>query len=375
MLTPAVIRIAEAVVQKVDRQNPADAVLRTVLRRSQATPDMARRVSRAVFAFYRWQGWINQRDYLPRQFTAAWNLAERFQRSPRSFADDELRQRAVPDWIWHEVELMPEWLRAIQREPTLWLRARPGQAKTLADTLRDCRSAGPGPLADALEYLGDLDLFATDAFQSGAFEIQDLSSQWVGWLCAPKPGETWWDACAGEGGKLLHLSDLMQNKGLIWASDRAAWRLDKLRKRAARSRAFNYRLAPWDGGERLPTKTRFDGVLLDAPCSGLGTWHRNPHARWTTRPEDVAELAALQSRLLVHAAAAVKPGGKLIYAVCTLTRAETTDVVQAFGKRCPEFKPLALADPFHPRQPPHPQLWAWPQDRRGNGMFVAAWTR
>ena len=375
MLTPAVIRITEAVVEKVDREHPADAVLRLVLKRCQPSPDIARRVSRAVFAYYRWRGWLDHHEYLPRQLTAAWQLAERFERSPRSFTDDELRRRAVPDWTAEEVEVSIEWLRALQREPALWLRARAGQGGALAQKLQQCRPAGDGRLAEALEYHGDEDLFQTEGFKAGEFEIQDLSSQWVGWLCDPKPGETWWDACAGEGGKLLHLSDLMQNKGLIWASDRAEWRLDKLRRRAARARVFNYRLAPWDGGERLPTKTKFDGVLVDAPCSGVGTWHRNPHGRWTTTRADVAELGELQGRLLAHASAALKPGGRLVYAVCTLTRSESVAVAENFERRCPDFKALPLADPFEPEARPVAQLWTWPQDRSGNGMVVAAWRR
>src|SRR4029077_5055580 len=137
-------------------------------------------------------------------------------------------------------------------------------------------------------------------------------------ICAPEPAQTVWDACAGEGGKTLHLSDLMQNKGLIWASDRAEWRLQILKRRAARAGVFNYRPKLWNGGPKLPTKTLFDIVLLDAPCSGIGTWQRNPHGRWTTTPDDIYELAELQSRLLSPAAAAVNPGGKLIYSACTL---------------------------------------------------------
>lgn len=375
MLTPAVIRIAEAVIRKVDREHPADFVLRTVLHRCDASPDMAHRVSRAVFAFYRWQGWLNPRDSVPRQLTATWTLVERFQRSPGSFSDEEFREKAVPSWISREMDFSVEWLRALQREPALWLRARAGQGKVLAEKLGRCRAAGDGFLADALEYLGDEDLFRTEPFKAGEFEIQDLSSQWVGWLCDPKPGETWWDACAGEGGKLLHLSDLMQNKGLIWASDRAEWRLKKLRQRTARAQVFNYRAAMWDGGERLPTKGKFDGVLVDAPCSGVGTWQRNPHARWTITPADVSELGEVQGRLLAHAARAVKPGGKLIYSVCTLTRAETVTVAERFEQQCSEFRPLRLSDPFKREELAAPRLWAWPQDRSGNGMFVAAWRR
>src|SRR5882672_1294244 len=103
----------------------------------------------------------------------------------------------------------------------------------------------------------------------------------------------------------------MQNKGLIWATDRAAWRLDSLKRRAARARIFNYRARLWDGGPKLPTKTKFDGVLLDAPCSGIGTWQRNPHARWTTTVDDLRELGELQRRLLSNVAPATQLGGKL----------------------------------------------------------------
>ena len=234
-----------------------------------------------------------------------------------------------------------------------------------------------------MRYLGEEDLFRRAEFHAGEFEIQDIASQAVGWLCAPKPGETWWDACAGEGGKLLHLSDLMENQGLIWASDRAAWRLQKLKRRTARAKAFNYRAALWDGGAKLPTKTKFDGVLVDAPCSGSGTWQRNPHARWTTTAEDVEELAEVQKRLLAHAAASVKPGGKLIYSVCTLTRLETEGVVNAFSGTQPAFEPLALPGIFSARTGQSlsrpagsaAMMTIWPQDLGGNGMFVAAWRR
>jgi 16S rRNA (cytosine967-C5)-methyltransferase len=230
-------------------------------------------------------------------------------------------------------------------------------------------------LADTLEYLGQTDLFRTPEFHAGEFEIQDLSSQLVSLLCEPKPDETWWDACAGEGGKTLHLSDLMGNKGLIWASDRAGWRLQKLKRRAARAKVFNYRSAPWEGGPKLPTKTNFDGVLLDAPCSGLGTWQRKPHARWTTTPADVRELSQLQSQLLARAVPAVKPGGKLIYAVCTVTRAETSEVARRFSERFPDFQPLPLVNPLQPNGAPTSTLWIWPQDSGGNGMFIAAWRK
>ena len=168
------------------------------------------------------------------------------------------------------------------------------------------------------------------------------------------------DACAGEGGKTLHLADLMQNKGLIWASDRSIRRLHVLKQRTARAGVFNYRAVAWNGGPQPPTRTRFDGILVDAPCSGVGTWQRNPHARWTVSPADVHELAAVQRQLLDHVAGALKPGGRLIYAVCTLTRAETSGLAAEFSRIILNWNPPPCFRPpaFRGRQamvsPPSP---------------------
>ena len=121
----------------------------------------------------------------------------------------------------------------------------------------------------------------------------------------------------------------------------------------------------------LPTKQKFDGILLDAPCSGVGTWQRNPHARWTTTPADVAELAATQFALLNNVAGSLKPGGRLIYAVCTLTRSETTAVAAAFTTTHPELEAL----PLSPLNSPASSIFLWPHELNANGMFIAAWRK
>ena len=189
----------------------------------------------------------------------------------------------------------------------------------------------------------------------------------------------------------------MANKGLIWSTDRNARRLDTLKRRAARAKLFNYRTALWDGSARLPTKTKFDGILVDAPCSGVGTWQRNPHARWTTTLNDVRELAATQLALLNHVAGSLKPRGRLIYAVCTLTRSETTAVAEAFTAAHPEFEPVSPENREQKTEdretqvrppsdlPPSPSLrrtgrppssvFLWPHELNANGMFIAAWRR
>jgi 16S rRNA (cytosine967-C5)-methyltransferase len=377
-LKEIVLKIAEAVLRKSGRDHPADAVLRAELKQRRGLPkEASREVARHVFTWYRWRGWLDERLPLHKTFEQAVEFQKRYNENASGFLDADLVSRAVPGWVWSQVKANAEWIRTLQLEPKLWLRARRGQGKRLAATLGKCRIAGCPGLADAVEYQGGEDLFRSPEFQAGEFEVQDINSQVVSLICEPRSGETWWDACAGEGGKTLHLSDLMANKGLIWSSDRAEWRLKRLRLRAGRAKAFNYRSVLWDGGAKLPTKTKFDGVLVDAPCSGVGTWQRNPHARWTTTESDVRELAQVQLGLLANAANAVKPGGRLLYAVCTLTEAETEGVARAFEGGRPEFQRLPLPNPFRSGSPDRGAqgLWLWPQETGGNGMFVAAWRR
>jgi 16S rRNA (cytosine967-C5)-methyltransferase len=372
----AILRVAEQVVLAADREHPADGVLRETLKAERdLSPEDRRAVSETVFAWYRWQGWRDPKRRLRDQIAAAADMAHDYAINPGRFPEDELLARAVPGWLAEVMQVDARWVRTLQAAPKLWLRARRNLGPEVATELGHCEPFGGGALADTLEYRGDEDLFRTPAFHAGKFELQDISSQAVGFICAPKAGETWWDACAGEGGKLLHLSGLMANKGLIWASDVAEWRLQRLKRRASRAQVFNYRSVAWNGGPKLPTKTKFDGVLLDAPCSGIGTWQRNPHARWTLTPQDVTELAELQGRLLAHAAGAVKPGGRLVYAVCTVTRQETTAVADLFEKQIPGFAPVTFSDPLSPKVPAAARIQYMPQQHDGTGMFVAVWER
>jgi 16S rRNA (cytosine967-C5)-methyltransferase len=361
--------LALKIIAASSRERPADAVLREEFRaqRADLMPSDVSAISRTVFNYFRWRGWLDLEKPLAEQIRKSRELAKAFAANPGSFSDADLVAHVAPEWLRDELEISPAWARAIQAEPKLWLRAQPGHGPELVERLGAAELAGES-LPDAVCYTGEADLFQREEFHAGEFEIQDIASQAVGWICVPQPGETWWDTCAGEGGKTLHLSALMQNKGLIWASDRAEWRLKSLKRRAARAKVFNFRSAAWDGGAKLPTKTKFHGILVDAPCSGVGTWQRNPHARWTTTHQDVKELAEIQKRLLVHVAPSLKPGGKLFYAVCTLTRSETTDVVADFNARHPDFEPLVQAD-FPGTK------FIWPHDLGGNGMFIAGWRR
>ena len=369
--------IAAEVIRLTGKDKPADAALREVLKQiKELAPFDATEIARTVFIYYRWHVWLRDERRVEAKMRLALRLDERFRANEASVPLAELREKAVPAWTAEQMQVSDDWLFSLQRQPKLWLRAKRGTAEALADKLF---GAEVSPLLpEALEFRGEMDLFKTPEFHAGEFEIQDIASQMVGLLCDPKPGETWWDTCAGEGGKTLHLSDLMHNQGLIWASDRAEWRLTKLKRRTGRAKVFNYRAVFWNGGAKLPTKTKFDGVLVDAPCSGVGTWQRNPQARWTTTMNDVSELSAIQKSLLANVAPSVKPGGKLIFSVCTLTRAETTEVVDDFSaKFAAEFEPMPLKQIPEGQSllKPAATKTIWPQDLGGNGMFVAGWRR
>ncbi len=389
MSTPLAQRAAHVIAQ-VSPDAPADFVLR---REIGTDPDLdsveKRALTGAVFAFFRWFAWLDTTDALPRRVLAALDLQKRFDADPAAIKPEALAALALPPWALASLDFpSPEarlaYLRQLQRPPSLWIRPQREFAASIARALRHTapadfgspslgfRPADSTPAPTALRYTGPSDLFKAEEFKKGLFEIQDLASQIVGHACAPLPTETWWDACCGEGGKTLHLSDLMDNKGVIWATDRHTGRLATLRKRAGRAQAFNYRAVTWNGGPFLPTKTKFDGILVDAPCSGVGTWQRNPHARWTLTETDIRELFAIQLQLLENTHKALKPGGRLVYAVCTITRQETTEVVRAFSAAHPELEPITLLGQTAPAAD---GLFLWPHELDANGMFLAAWRK
>ena len=168
-------------------------------------------------------------------------------------------------------------------------------------------------------------------FLSGHIEVQDEGSQLLGLMLAPRRGEAVADFCAGAGGKTLLLGMLMKNTGKLYAFDVSANRLEKLKPRLARSGLSNVHPVCLGRNTKLKRLTgKMDRVLVDAPCSGLGTLRRNPHLKWRQTPDSVAGLAARQSEILVTAARLVRLGGHLLYATCSLLPEENEDIVKAF---------------------------------------------
>ena len=188
-------------------------------------------------------------------------------------------------------------------------------------------------------------LAALKCFKDGLIEVQDEGSQLVGLLVDAKPGMRVVDFCAGAGGKTLAIAAQMKNKGKIFACDVLQGRVDRAAVRFNRAGIFNVERKGLSS-ERDPWVKRhaesFDRVLVDAPCTGTGTWRRNPDAKWKLTPKDLEELTALQGRILDSACRLVKPGGRLIYATCSLLSEENEAQVAQFLEGHPEFKLLPL---------------------------------
>lgn len=181
-------------------------------------------------------------------------------------------------------------------------------------------------------------------FLDGGFEVQDEGSQLLGLLLAPKRGEMVVDFCAGAGGKTLLLGSLMKNTGRLYAFDVSDKRLANLKPRLARSGLSNVHPVRIEHERDAKVKRlagKVDRVLVDAPCSGLGTLRRNPDLKWRQGEGSIAELTAKQAAILAAAATLLRPGGRLVYATCSLLAAENDGVVDAFLAAHPDFKPVA----------------------------------
>jgi 16S rRNA (cytosine967-C5)-methyltransferase len=181
-------------------------------------------------------------------------------------------------------------------------------------------------------------VFVTKAFREGNFEVQDEASQKVAPLLDPKPGERIADMCAGAGGKTLHLAALMKNKGSLVAGDVIPKKLEQLKERARRAGVSNLRIVLLDDTKFVKRhKGDFDGVLIDAPCSGLGVVRRNPDTKWKASEEELTRLKALQATLLTNYSKLVKPGGRLVYATCSMLPEENQEQINKFLESNTDF--------------------------------------
>ena len=305
---------------------------------------------------------------------------------------------------------LPEWLVAplkSQLGDEFWALAeslqQPAPLDLRVNALHDKRAdvqkelgkvsikAVPTPFSPwGLRIDGKPALTKLDAFTRGAIEVQDEGSQLLALLLDAKRGEMVVDFCAGAGGKTLAIGATMRNTGRLYAFDVAAHRLDALKPRLARSGLSNVHPAAIaherdDRIKRLAGK--IDRVIVDAPCSGLGTLRRNPDLKWRQSPKAVEEMTVKQAAILQSAARLLKPGGRLVYATCSILPQENEAIAAAFSAANEEFTPLpvgeilsnlkvdAAASLCSGPDTGQEYLRLWPHRHATDGFFAAAWQR
>ncbi len=250
-------------------------------------------------------------------------------------------------------------LDAANEAPPLTARVnllRVSREKVLEELQAAGIAAEPGRAPAALVFPAGLDPARIRGFQQGWWYYQDQASQWVGYIVNPPAGGVCLDLCSAPGGKATHLAELMHDRGRVFAYDPGASKLRRVAQNARRLHLAGVVPIP-----ALPSALQADRVLVDAPCSGLGTLRRHAEIRWRVREEDLGRLARLQAALLDQAAGYVKPGGDLVYATCTTEPEENEQVVSSFLQRHSEFG-------LHPG----PGADGWPErpDWRADGFFA-----
>jgi 16S rRNA (cytosine967-C5)-methyltransferase len=259
---------------------------------------------------------------------------------PREERWSEAVRASVPDWLHARglEELRTSWvptIDALNRPAPLFLRTNTlrTDAAALAVALAE-EGFSAAPVTghpEALRVTARRDVFRLRAFREGWFEVQDVHSQRIAPLLGVEPGMRVVDACAGSGGKSLHLAALMRNKGRSIALDTAEWKLAELRRRAARAGVDNLEARVIDDPRALKRlHSTADRVLVDVPCSGLGVLRRNPDTKWKLGPGDLERLRALQAQLLLEYSRLVRPGGKVVYATCSVLPSENERQIDAF---------------------------------------------
>jgi 16S rRNA (cytosine967-C5)-methyltransferase len=303
---------------------------------------------------------------------------------------------------------LPEWLATALREQVgpefdalvaslnqpapldLRVNSLKNKREAVLDGLRQAGLSGEAtpfsPLG--IRLVGKPSLAKLPAFVQGDIEVQDEGSQLLALLVDAKRGEMVVDFCAGAGGKTLAIGAAMRNSGRLYAFDTSGHRLDALKPRLARSGLSNVHPVgiAHERDDRIKRLTgKIDRVLVDAPCSGLGTLRRSPDLKWRQNPETVAAQARLQQAILNSAARLLKPGGRLVYATCSLLREENEAVCAAFGEAHPDFEGLPVAALLTQAHVPQADslcageggqfLRLWPHRHATDGFFSAVWRK
>lgn len=357
---------SEAVIQSLrlifEENRYADKVIEKVLKQNPRWGARDRRfIAETTYDIVRWYRWF--RELTQAKGTDFWKLLaawcilsdvdlpawEEFQgiskadvltRQKNAVYSRKIRE-SVPDWLdaLGEEELGTEkWnieLSALNEEAPVVLRTN--SLKITKGDLRqklreeDIATITLDKFPDALVLEERQNIFTTPAFKEGLFEVQDAGSQAISPFLRIESGMRVIDACAGAGGKTLHLAALMKNKGRIVAMDTEQWKLDELQKRARRAGVSNMEARVIESGKAVKRLANSaDRLLLDVPCSGIGVLKRNPDAKWKLSPEFVTKIKELQQHILHDYCDMLKPGGLLVYSTCSILPSENEKQVQQF---------------------------------------------
>ena len=313
----------------------------------------------------------------------------------RSQLQDKLRHN-LPDWLANRLREQLDdagfWalVDTFSASAPLDLRVNTQKAKREAvlEALAAAQiEAAPTPYSTiGIRIPGKPALQKMPLYTEGHVEVQDEGSQLLSLLTAPKRGEMVVDFCAGAGGKTLALGALMRNTGRLYAFDVSAHRLDNLKPRLARSGLSNVyatQIAHENDDRIKRLRGKIDRVLVDAPCSGLGTLRRNPDLKWRQSPKALEELKVKQTAILDSAARLLKPGGRLVYATCSVIPDENEGIADAFTAAHPDFVPLNAAEALTAAGvenaanlvTPAGHLRLWPHLHSTDGFFAAVWQK
>ncbi|MBT4918192.1 MAG: RsmB/NOP family class I SAM-dependent RNA methyltransferase [Flavobacteriaceae bacterium] len=252
-------------------------------------------------------------------------------------------KESVPDWLDNlgEIELGKKWdkeIHALNQLADVILRVN--TLKTTKEKLQnnlqelEIETESIKGYPQALKLVKRTNVFITEAFKNGWFEVQDASSQKVAKFLNPKPGTRVVDTCAGAGGKSLHIASLMENKGQVIALDIYENKLKELKRRAKRNGAHNIETRTIDSSKVIKKLIhKADKILIDAPCSGIGVLKRNPDSKWKLQPEFLESIKKTQIEILDSYSRMVKPGGQMVYATCSILPSENEKQIQDFLER------------------------------------------
>ncbi|MBD3630656.1 RsmB/NOP family class I SAM-dependent RNA methyltransferase [Cyclobacterium sp.] len=350
--------VVKALEDIFDNNQYADKVIERVLK---SNPKWGARdrafIAESVYEIVRWKRLIQYlspgEDYY-KWFGTFWTLQERtlpdwkefkgIDKQKISKKKEKITQRAllqsIPDWLDQlgAEQLADKWeeeLTSLNQEAEVVLRVNTiktnkSQLKAKLEELDISTHAIKG-YPDALVLQRRKNVFRTPLFKEGLFEVQDASSQMVAAALEVQPGMRVIDACAGAGGKSLHLAALMENKGRILAMDLEAWKLKNTKLRARRAGISIIETKPIESSKTIKRlHASADRLLLDVPCSGLGVLKRNPDTKWKLSPESIAKVQDIQRDILSQYPSMLKPGGILVYATCSILPSENHLQVAAF---------------------------------------------